>query len=144
MMQITNIAAAVIHILGLVFEERGKNSRSKEENQQQVNPRIAVMASPSSGFDPCPQWWETDSLTTVLLLYPAFAYVDYFYMNPVGLYHITPKTIVWKARCWKKEGTLNANGQLVETRTGTDQEVMYLYAKRKGHILHINVNPVAF
>ena len=33
---------------------------------------------------------------------------------------------------------------LVKMRSGTDWEVMYLYAKRKGHILHINVNPVAF
>ena len=67
---------------------------ARKRISNKINPRIAVMASLTSGFDPCPHWWENDSFTTVLLLFPAFVSVNYFYMNPVGTYHIIPKTIV--------------------------------------------------
>lgn len=73
----------------MVFEERGKKLSepgAKKRISNKINPRIAVMGSPSSGFDPGSHWWETDSLTAVLLLFPAFVY--YFYMNRVGIYHL--------------------------------------------------------
>jgi len=56
----------------LVFVERGKpenpekDSRSKDENQQQTQPTYDT----GPGIEPGPHWWEASALTTAPTLLP--------------------------------------------------------------------------
>ena len=44
-----------------------KTSRSKDENQQQLNPHM----TPGPGIEPGPHWWRASALTTALTLLPS-------------------------------------------------------------------------
>ena len=58
---------------------RRKTSRSKDENQQRLNPHM----TPSPGIKPGPHWWEASALTTAPSLLPTlevYASSNYYWL----------------------------------------------------------------